>query len=570
MIFKFLSALLYFFCIPLFADSIELTQMEKIWIKSNTTISYAGDPNWLPYEAFNNEGKYIGIVADHLSYIQKKTGLNFVPQRTKNWEESLKIATQGKVSIVSGDAADEVLAKNFKPIEPYLINPIVIVMPVETNYIDDLNELQGKHIAIMKDYGYTADLYKHYPQMHFIEVTNIQDGLRGISSGKYDALLASNSLARYSISSMDLNKIKIVGKTTVTMEVTLFVDKDMPILFNIINKTIQSISAEEQNRIIKKWTLSSPSTFTKTSFIIIGVLITLLVSFSLYTIVMKRENKKQRLHMRKLESAQKVGHLGSWEWNMITNVLIWSDEVYRIFGEEPQSFPATYDAFKSYIPEKFHKGLETAISKAIQSHAPYEFDHQIIQKDGSLRLVREAGYIRYDDENQPVSMLGTILDIDSVTRAQTTSKENKELIELLEKFDHNVIASNTDLKGTITYASKALCDISGYSVDELLGQAQSIVRHPDTPSNIFENLWNTIQSGKTWEGELKNKTKEGGEYWVHTTISPNYDENGNINGYSAIRRDITHEKKVEDLHLSLKVKSTQLQRLNNELEKRIK
>jgi len=273
--------------------------------------------------------------------------------------------------------------------------------------------------------------------------------------------------------------------------------------------------------------------------------------------------------MKKLESAQKVGHLGSWEWNMITGKLVWSDEVYRIFGEVPQSFPASYDAFKSYIPKEFHEGLEGAITKATESHTPYEFDHQILQKDGSLRFVREAGYIRYDDKAQPISMFGTILDIDSITRAKTTSKENKELKELLEKFDNNVIASNTDLKGNITYVSKAFCEISGYRVDELIGKPQNIVRHPETSVETFIDLWTTIQSGETWKGELKNRTKDGQEYWVYSSISPNYDEYGKVNGYSAIRRDITHEKKVESLHQSLKLKSSQLQVLNDELEKRI-
>ena len=564
-----LPFLLLCFSSVLSADHIELSKEEKSWIQNNNIVSYIGSQNWLPYEAFDRDGTYLGIVAEHLKYVEKRTGLNFSPKLVKTWSESLDIAAQGKITVISGDAADKVLAQNFKAIEPYLINPIVIVMNEKTNYIDDLNTLQDKKIAIIKDYGYTADVYTHYPQMKFIEVNNIQDGLNGVSNGKYDALLASNALARYIISDMGLDKIKIVGKTTVIMELTLFVDKREPVLFNIINKAIKSISAKEQNEIIKKWTILQPSSFNTTSLITIGILITFLISFLIHTIIMIKKNNKHFLYMKKLESAQKVGHLGSWEWNMITGKLVWSDEVYRIFGEVPQSFPASYDAFKSYIPKEFHEGLEGAITKATESHTPYEFDHQILQKDGSLRFVREAGYIRYDDKAQPISMFGTILDIDSITRAKTTSKENKELKELLEKFDNNVIASNTDLKGNITYVSKAFCEISGYRVDELIGKPQNIVRHPETSVETFIDLWTTIQSGETWKGELKNRTKDGQEYWVYSSISPNYDEYGKVNGYSAIRRDITHEKKVESLHQSLKLKSSQLQVLNDELEKRI-
>lgn len=551
------------------ANELILTKQEKNWIKENPIISFTGDPNWLPYEAFDKKGNYLGIVADHLKLIESNINLEFDHKHVKSWSEALSMATQGNVSVISGDAADKILNKKFKPIEPYLINPIVIVMNEHENYIEDLNLLEGKKIAIIKDYGYTADIYTHYPNIDFIEVENIQDGLNGVSYGSIDALLASNSLARYSISDMQLDNVKIIGKTSVIMEVTLFVDKNKPVLFNILNKAVKSISAKEQNKIIKKWTITNTTTFNQTSTITIIILLCLLIFVSISISLVLKKSKKNLEEKKKLEVAQQVGHMGSWEWNMITGELSWSDEVYRLFGEVPQSFIATYDAFKSYIPKEFHQGLESAIETAIKDHKPYEYDHQIRQKNGTLRFVREAGYVRYNDKNEPEFMLGTILDIDSVTRAQITLEENKEMTELLEKFDTNVIASNTDLKGIITYASKAFCEISGYTPEELIGQPQSIVRHPDTPSQTFEELWKTIQSGQTWKGELKNKNKAGEAYWIDTSVSPNYDEYGHINGYSAIRRDITHEKEVESLHQALTQKSSQLQELNDELEKRI-
>jgi PAS domain S-box-containing protein len=121
-------------------------------------------------------------------------------------------------------------------------------------------------------------------------------------------------------------------------------------------------------------------------------------------------------------------------------------------------------------------------------------------------------------------------------------------------FDSTVIYSKTNLFGTITDVSEAFCKISGYSRDELLGQKHNIVRHKDMKSEVFEEMWDTIDAGKIWKGDLKNKTKDGGFYWVRSIISPNFDIDGIKIGYTSIRQDITKEKQQQIYSLKLKLK----------------
>ena len=106
-------------------------------------------------------------------------------------------------------------------------------------------------------------------------------------------------------------------------------------------------------------------------------------------------------------------------------------------------------------------------------------------------------------------------------------------------YDENVIASKTDLKGRIIYTSQAFCNISEYSKEELMGKSHNIVRHPDTPTEVYKELWTAIENGNQWHGEVKNIKKNGGFYWVRVSISPEFDYNGKIVGYSSIRQDIT-------------------------------
>jgi aerotaxis receptor len=103
-------------------------------------------------------------------------------------------------------------------------------------------------------------------------------------------------------------------------------------------------------------------------------------------------------------------------------------------------------------------------------------------------------------------------------------------------FEGSVIISQTDLNGVITYANRKFCEVSGYSADELVGQPHNIIRHPQMPKVAFEKMWNSISSGHTWNGLVKNMRKDGRYYWVDTEILPIHDENNEITGYIASRK----------------------------------
>lgn len=131
--------------------------------------------------------------------------------------------------------------------------------------------------------------------------------------------------------------------------------------------------------------------------------------------------------------------------------------------------------------------------------------------------------------------------------------KNAELENLIQSYGQNVIASKTNLEGVITYASEAFARISGYKVEELIGKSHNIVRHPDMEKSAFEGMWTKIQGGHSWEGEVKNRRKDGSYYLVKATISPLYDEYSNHIGYSAIREDITDHQEVIELNKQLDV-----------------
>lgn len=99
-----------------------------------------------------------------------------------------------------------------------------------------------------------------------------------------------------------------------------------------------------------------------------------------------------------------------------------------------------------------------------------------------------------------------------------------------------LIVSRTDTAGIITQCNQSFVDMSGYAMDELIGQPHSILRHPDMPAAAFRDLWDTVQAGRQWHGYVKNLRKDGGHYWVHAAVVPNI-RDGKIVGYTSVRRE---------------------------------
>ena len=119
--------------------------------------------------------------------------------------------------------------------------------------------------------------------------------------------------------------------------------------------------------------------------------------------------------------------------------------------------------------------------------------------------------------------------------------------------EYAFLVSETDEKGVITFASDHFCEIAGYHVDELIGKPHNIVRHPDMPKSIFEDLWQKLQSTGKWSGIVKNIRKDEGFYWVYAEISGVY-KDGKLVEYKSIRTPISFKEKVEHQLLYDKMK----------------
>jgi PAS domain S-box-containing protein len=140
-----------------------------------------------------------------------------------------------------------------------------------------------------------------------------------------------------------------------------------------------------------------------------------------------------RRSQARLAEAQRIAHLGSWEWHVASGELRWSDEVFRILGAPPQSFVPTYARFLDVVHPEDRTRVEEAVDLALRQVSGYDCEHRILRPNGEIRIVRDQGEVTFDDSGAPVSMLGTVMDITEQVYAQEQAQLHQQKLLQADK-----------------------------------------------------------------------------------------------------------------------------------------
>jgi PAS domain S-box-containing protein len=190
-----------------------------------------------------------------------------------------------------------------------------------------------------------------------------------------------------------------------------------------------------------------------------------------------------RLNEKRLIEAQRIARLGNWEWDITVNKLLWSDEVYRIFGLEPGLFEVTYNAFLSYVHPDDRKLIESSINNALYAGIAYNINHRIIKPDSSERIINERAEVVYDSDNKPVKMIGTVHDITEQKKAEEEIRKNQsELRALAAELQ---LAEERERRRIAQDLHDSIGQILAFSGRELKGLQKSL---SDEPANLLQEV----------------------------------------------------------------------------------
>ncbi len=502
------------------------------------------------------------MAAECIDLVAQKLGIEFIVEKEKPWSQVVEAVKNRELDMYSSVLETEQRRDYVNFTQPYLSFPMVIVTSDKVTYVDGIRDLRNESVAVVKGYATQDLLEKNHPELSLYRAENLTEALKAVSLGKVFAYIGNIASVSETLKREGLTNLKVSGQTPYKFDLSMAVRKDWPQLIPILQKALDSITIDQQDEIHQHWIklryeYEADYSFLWKLLLAIGFVVGLILLWNrrLSKEVKRRteaENKLKLTHQR-LELGLRGGDLGLWDWNIKTNAIQINDRWLTMLGMAVDRNEIDMDFWKTLLHEEDIPAVDGAIKRMInQEDALYDEEFRMMSSSGKYLWIRSRGQIvEFNEAGEPVRAAGVHQDITELKNARVKLEAaHKEVTNYVEIVDKYVITSSTDKAGRIIEASEAFCEISGYSRDELIGSSHSLLRHEDMPVSLYEYLWSTITQGKTWQGEIKNRKKNGDYYWVDAYISPVFDENNQIEGYTAIRQDITDKKLAEKLSIT--------------------
>ena len=213
----------------------------------------------------------------------------------------------------------------------------------------------------------------------------------------------------------------------------------------------------------------------------------------------KQAEQALRENENNLKKAQKVSHVGSWDLDVVTGTLYWSDETYRIYGFKPHEFVPTYEKFQAILHPEDHERVQKAVAAALSGATDYDIDFRFMRPDGQTGWIHCDGQVTRDGEGKPIRFFGTQIDITERKQAEEALRESEERFVLFMDHFPDVVFMK-DLKGRLVYANKAYKRRGGHKKKEdWYGKTNDQLWPPETAASFNKGDQEVLSKGRSME-----------------------------------------------------------------------
>jgi PAS domain S-box-containing protein len=246
-----------------------------------------------------------------------------------------------------------------------------------------------------------------------------------------------------------------------------------------------------------------------------------------------------------LSEAQRIALMGNWEWDIANNALTMSDELYRILGGTPQEFQTTYESFLNFVHPDERENVRKEVRESVFRREPFDIDFRFIRTDGAVRVMRAIGKGFYDQSGNPLVVRGTGQDITERVKAEKDLRESEERYRMLIETMNEGLGMDNE-NGLLVYANDRLCEMLGYSLDEIIGRPV-LSFFDDKNQKIIQEQIEKRKSGEDESYRLEWIKKDGQK--IITLVSPRgiFNSAGEYKGSFAVITDITEKLRLESI-----------------------
>lgn len=234
-------------------STVRLTDSERDWLDQAGHVDICIDPNWMPFERFDENGEHDGISADYFALFEEMLDVEFRPLPVETWSESVEALKSGRCEMFSLAMRTPERETYAEFTDSYIRTPLVIATKSDVAFIDDLGDLSGKRIAIPALYAFAELLRDDYPDLDLVEVTDIDEGLAKVRNGEVFGYIGTLATIGYKLQTEYTGELRITGDSGKYWDMGVAVREDQPTLHGIMQKAVANITDEQRRDINDKW-----------------------------------------------------------------------------------------------------------------------------------------------------------------------------------------------------------------------------------------------------------------------------------------------------------------------------
>lgn len=290
----FLSFSTCLFLFPaVYSADVFLNAVEKQFLLDNPVLRLSPDPDFLPIEAVDSDGQYIGIAADYMALIEKKSGIKFDVVTYPSWKQVYAEAQAANVDVLAAITPSDQRKEFLNFATPHIKLPGMIIVSDHTSGDVTLDDLKNMKVASPAGYIWFDLIGSGHPEIKLLEAKNLKAGLRDLSFGLIDAVIADPATVTQVIKEDGLSNLRIGGETGYFFNLAFATRKDWPILRDILDKYVNTITQEEHKEIVNKWIQFTETGLSTNTIIALGAGFTLVVLLALGFMLVNRLLRKQ-------------------------------------------------------------------------------------------------------------------------------------------------------------------------------------------------------------------------------------------------------------------------------------
>jgi PAS domain S-box-containing protein len=543
------------------AAEFRLTKFEKDWLAKLKHIRLGIDPDWLPFEGIGSNGEYEGLSSSYTALLSNMLGVELKPVEGLSWQEALEAAKKGEVDVLPCLAETPKRSKYLNFTRPFLSFPNVLVTRQDHPMISGLVDMEGKKVAVTKSYAVQEYIENNHPKIDLVLVNSPEEGLQAVESGEATAYVDCLQIVNYYIRKAGFNGLRVAATTKFTLNLSMGVRKDLPMLWGILEKALQSITPEQHAAIASKWFNVRFQKRVDWGFIIrVGSMAGLAVAIIIAVIlVWNRRLAGEISQRRQVEAALRESQerfrsitanvpgvvyrrvmtpQGDFHYPYI------SEGVKSIYDMTPDEAKERPNDLLALIHPDDQERFYDSLKQSADQLNPWELEFRVKLADGTLRWVRGVSETHRDD-NGDIVWDGLILDVTdrklAEERFQTMAANVPGCLLQIKVFP--------DGKWEYLFLSQKSVDFYGEPPDKVIKERILLNWHLEDKERIKEKLQEGYAAKLDFNLVGRIYTKTGELKWVRLSASPSISESGDLT-YNGFILDITKRKLAEQEYLA--------------------